>query len=323
MASIVIDTRELQERLIIWGVDANALIDPETGNPSGVLNQGTIDAVKLIGQKLRIDPSLVYVASVLDGSKAEVGPSEIVTKLLEPPSVLVPEYITQDLDETTLKIANKYPLQAKNTISLLGKRVADNFQKSRDYAVKIAELSKDNKLDQGLIVTYNNWYRSATKLQLLLLKRLNNPITKARFQKELDQAGVDAGVMIAALTKGPLAVAKIASNGKGELGFLWPLVIGAVLFAGLWKSSDVIDAWKGLKEEEANRVILDCSLDPKCDASRLDPYIKQKEQVVNKSFWSWFLGGAAATSLLLLMLQIRGKKEQRATDQTYKLLPVR
>jgi hypothetical protein len=320
MASLIIDTKELQERLIIWGASPDGLVNPETGMPSGVLNRATVDAVKAFGKQLRIPVANIYVASAIEGLKTEVQPSQIVEKLMEPPSALSPDYIVQDMNEGAEAAVKDLTIPVKDTLTVLAKTVADNIPRARIYALKVSQLSKEGKATPPVVEAYKNWYTSASKLQTMLVKRLRNPLTRGLFERKLKKAGMDAAATISALTSGPLAVAKAAPAGTALEGFFIPLIWLAVAGTGVagiaaWKGADILDAWKGVQQEETNRKILECQLDPKCDSSKLDPLLRHRENLQNKTSWPWFLGGAAIAALGL------GIYHQR--DRVRKILPVR
>lgn len=303
MSSMVLDTKELQQRLLVWGANADGIVDPETGLPSGVINEATIRALAVIGSFFDIPGSDINVAGMLDGIKVDVGPSELVQKLLEAPPVPLPELLqVQFVDDAQVAAVKLYPQKVTGNTFTIAKRVAANIVRAPGYARDIAALAKQGKATAGLKKAYKDWYDSATKLQKLLGDRIKHPAARAAFKKKLEEAGVDSGTVIAALEKGPLAVAaavNVKSSGLEVLPILalaW-MALGSVV---IWNGSDILKAWGELQKESTNRTILewkkDCISSGKCAAEDMNSFLQQRtdaQRFSESSPWLWFFGGIA------------------------------
>jgi hypothetical protein len=307
MSSIILDTKELQQRLLAWGANADGIINPETSMPSGVVNEATIRALVSIGYFFDIPGTQINVASQLGGIKAIVQPAELVQKILAAPPIPLPEkLVIQFSDQSRTNIAKRFPPTIKGNTELIAKRVAANVARAQSYAKQISEIAKRGA-PTGLMTAYRNWYKSATELQKTLAKRLRSPAAYRAMQKKLEAEGVDSVAMIAALEKGPLALAALESKSTGLEAFPFIFIaIAAITGTGIWKGSDILSAWKDVKKEDTNRAILDatlkCIADGNCDASKIDDVMKHREAVTMLDApWWWMLGGAVAAGLGVFM----------------------
>lgn len=305
MSSIVLDTSELQQRLVLWGANADKLLNPDTGKPTGIFDQNTIEAVNAVGRKLGFNASNINVAKVLGGKKVNIGPSELVNKLLESPTVGKIEYAITKENKSGIDLVKKYP-DIKGALENLAKRIALDIEKAPDYAKSVIDLNKAGKLTPAILAAYKDWYKAATDLQLLLVKKLKVPLAMRMFKSKLTEAGVDADVMIDALSKGPLAVAEATKSTVSGLEFVQfiPLIIyGAIAAISLWKASDIVDSWRKLKEEGRARDQLECLMSGKCTQEDVEKANKAKSPI--DSPWTWFAGGIAVTAIGMLLFSKR------------------
>lgn len=299
MASIVLDTVELQKRLLLWGADSDKLVNQSTGRPVGKLDQNTVEELNKIGNQLGYKSSEINISSVLDGSKANVQPSELVNKLLESPPVQNPVYkVVQD--DNLVSIAKTLSKSAKNLSEVLAGRIAFNIQKAPEYAKFIVDLNTSKKLTPEITKAYRKWYQGATDLQTTLTKRLENPIALRSFNKELLDAGIDPGLMKKALVGGPLAVAKLVSGKELENPLLRLAVICTVAL-GLWETPNIIEATRKLREDNANRDIFECLKSGTCSKETVESLTEHKKSQASDSPWTWFVGGAATVALGMLL----------------------
>jgi len=297
---------------LVWGASGDGIINSATGMPNGVVNEATIRALAVIGSYFDIPGSDINVAGMLDGSKVNVGPSELVQKILGPAPIPLPEILqVQFVDEAQVAAVKLYPNKVAGTTSLVAKRVAANIVRAPQYARDIADLAKQGKLTAGLKRAYKNWYDSATKLQKTFAAQLKTPSVLAAFKRKLDEAGVDSGTMIAALEKGPLAVAALEgkSSGLEVIPFL-ALAWISVSAIAVWQSSDILKAWGELQKESTNRSILEwkeaCIKSGKCDAEDMNAFLQHRENISTisgSSPWTWFFGGAAVVGIGLYFLK--------------------
>lgn len=292
MASIALDTKEWQDRLLIWGADPDGIVDPNTGLPDGIFGDRTIEATVQIGEKLGLTRAQITIAKLLGGRKANIGPASFVKKLLGSPPIPMPEdFVVEHVVDSHVAAAKAFPPTLRGSMSLLSKRVAANVVRAPEYAREIAALAKAGKATSGILETYKQWYKSATNLQKLLVMRLEkNPREMARFRKELAAAGADSSLIISALTKGPLAVARAEGKSTGlEVVFTTALMIIAgigALGATAWKGPEIIKEWNSLKQEGTNREILEfkmkCVESGKCDPEDIDTFLKHREEIEGK-----------------------------------------
>jgi len=317
MASIVLDTKEFQQRLLVWGAEANGLID-DNGKPNGILNQKTIAAARAVGFKLGFALEKLGFASVGFG-KTSVTPSELVTKLLSAPPVGSREVLSvQNVSESDIQTASKFPQDTDGSnIVNVAKRVAANVIRASEYAQQIAELSKQGKATDDLREAYRLWYRAATLLQQTLAYRLQrNPRELAKFKEQVEKQGVAVETMIQALTKSPLAVVA-ATKSPGVSGFeLWPFVITVIAgIAGLtlWNGPDILKAYALVKQENTTRQLIEaqiaCAKAPgTCDQEALRKALEHQRdmQPISGNIWPWILGGSAAAGLGWYLLRRRG-----------------
>lgn len=323
MASIALDTKEWQDRLLIWGASPDGIVDPNTGLPDGVFGESTTAATIQIGEKLGLKRAQIAIAKLLDGRKVNIGPSEFVNKLLGPPPVPMPEdFVVENVVDSHVAAAKGFPADYRGSMALLAKRVAANVVRAPEYASSIAAFAKTGKATPEILETYRKWYRSATNLQKLLVMRLEkNPREMARFRKELAAAGADPALIIAALTKGPLAVAKLEGESTGlEIVWFLPViaVLGAVAGVGtVWKAPDILKEWNNLQQESTNRELLEfkmkCIESGKCDPDDLETFLKHREELKKgASPWAWFLGGAAIVGTGLFLYSQKGRVRSAA-----------